>query len=277
MVTMPPLPQSPLRLAAAAVHLVAFFFRRADRSGDIYPDDEPRGRIAGAAPERVVVMGERGEISLGVVTHELSIAGFLAREHHRSTGRGSEWSIATLPRDRISDGPALASHQATELARTDLVVLLAGISDCLALTSAARWEHHLRATLSELFRELPLDSHVAVAEIPPLDNAGSLSRVARLAAGHRSTALNRRTRTVLMDHPCAIAIPFPPELTDRLWVPQSEEERYTRTYALWSRSLMSAIGDAWHAPEPADGSPAHRRTDASSPLPRGGSTSDAAR
>lgn len=229
-----------LRLAATAVHWVEFFFRRADRAGDIYPDDEPYGQVPGVDPDRIMVMGERGEISLGVVTHELSIAGYIAREHHQRTGRGCAWSVATLPGDSIDDGRALVGGHAGDIAKTDLVVVLAGISDCLTLTSAARWHQGLDEMLTALFDHLPLDAHVAVAEIPPLENAGSLSRSARLAAGYRSTLLNHRTRKLLRSHPRATAVPFPPELTDRLWVPQSLQERYTRTYALWSRSLVAA-------------------------------------
>lgn len=230
-----------LRFAASAVHLVEFFFRRTDRSGDIYPDDVPRGQISGPDPDRIMVIGERGEISLGVLTHELSIAGFLAREHHHRTGRGCTWSVSTLPRDRIAGGRALVAGRLREVTEADLVVILAGISDCLNLTSASRWHQGLDETLTTLFEHLPLDARLAVAEIPPLENAGSLSRAARLAAGYRSTLLNHRTRKVLRAHPRARAVSFPSELTDRLWVPQSQQERYTRTYALWSRHLVTAL------------------------------------
>lgn len=240
----------PLRLAATAVHWVEFFFRRADRSGDIYPDDEPYGQVPGVDPDRIMVIGERGEISLGVLTHELSIAGYIAREHHRLTGRGCAWSVATLPGDHIDDGRALVDTHSGDLAKTDLVVVLAGISDCLTLTSAARWQRGLEDMLTALFDRLPLDAHVAVAEIPPLENAGSLSRSARLAAGYRSTSLNYRTRKALRSRPRATAVPFPPELTDRLWVPQSLQERYTRTYALWSRSLVAACLETRHLVAP---------------------------
>lgn len=248
MVTLPLLRVNPMQFAAGYVHLIGLFFSRADCSGDIYPDDEARGKIAGDAPERIVVMGERGEISLGVLTNELSIAGFFAREHHRVTGRGSEWSITMIPGDRIARGRSAVLRCAADLAKTDLVLVMAGITDCLGLVSANRWGRQLEDTLDALFDELPVDAHVAIAEIPPLGNAGSLSRVARLAAGQRSATLNHRTRHVASKHSRVLVVPFPAELTDRLWVPQSQEERYTRTYSLWSRALMTAIGEAWHVP-----------------------------
>lgn len=260
----------PLRLAANAVHLVEFFFRRADRSGDIYPTDAPYGQVPGVDPDRIMVIGERGEISLGVVTHELSIAGYIAREHHQRTGRGCAWSVATLPGDSIDDGRALVTAHAAEIARTDVVIVLVGIIDCLTLTSAARWHRGLDEMLTALFDELPLDAHVAVAEIPPLGNAGSLSRAARLAAGYRSTLLNHRTRKLVRAHPRATAVPFPPELTDRLWVPQSQQERYTRTYALWSRSLMAACLEARHLGAPTSRHSAARQPRNRAPLPEVG-------
>lgn len=75
----------------------------------------------------------------------------------------------------------------------------------------------------------------------PLDNAGSLSRAARIAAGRRAAALNRRTRAVAIDHPRLVVVPFPTELTERSWVPQSEELRYTRTYSVWSRGIVATV------------------------------------
>jgi len=241
MVTIPLLGARPLRFTATAVHLVELFFRRADVSGDIFPADAARGSVAGPEPDRIVVMGERGEISLGVVTNELSMAGFLAREQHEATGRGVEWSIAVLERDSVAEGRAAAARHAVDLARTDLVVLMVGISDALRLARGARWERHVRATVEALFDELPVDARVAIAEIPPLDNAGSLSRAARIAAGQRAAALNRRTRAVAIDHPRLVVVPFPTELTERLWVPQSEELRYTRTYSVWSRGIVATL------------------------------------
>ncbi|GAB2983568.1 SGNH/GDSL hydrolase family protein [Frigoribacterium salinisoli] len=241
MVTIPLLGARPLRVTATAVHLAELFFRRADVSGDIYPDDAAKGVVPGPEADRVVVMGERGEISLGVVTNELSMAGFLAREQHEATGRGVEWSIAMLQRDSVADARAAAARRAVDLARTDLVVLMVGISDALRLVPGARWERHVREAVEALFDQLPCDARVAIAEIPPLDNAGSLSRAARVAAGQRAAALNRRTRAVAADHPRLVVVPFPRELTERLWVPQSEELRYTRTYAVWSREIVATL------------------------------------
>jgi hypothetical protein len=246
MVTIPLLGESPLRFAAGFLHLVGLFFRRADSAGDIYPDDDTHGQIAGTAPERILVMGERGEINLGVVTNELSIAAFFARAHHEVTGRGSEWAIATFPRDRIAGGEATVSRCAPDVSRTDLVVIIAGITDSLTLVSANRWGRRLSATITALLAELPIDAHIVIAEIPPLGNAGSLSRVARLVAGRRSAALNKRTRALTAANTRVLVVPFPDELTDRLWVPQSQEQRYTRTYSLWSRGLMAAVEKAWH-------------------------------
>jgi hypothetical protein len=58
------------------VRVVEFVFKRKDAAGDVYPDDPDRGVVAGPHPERVLFLGEVGEISLGVRTHELSLPAF---------------------------------------------------------------------------------------------------------------------------------------------------------------------------------------------------------
>ena len=63
----------------------------------------------------------------------------------------------------------------------------------------------------------------------------------RIAAGQRAAALNQRTRALAADHPRLVVVPFPTELTERLWVPQSRELRYTRTYEVWSRQVLTTL------------------------------------
>lgn len=64
----------------------------------------------------------------------------------------------------------------------------------------------MRDTLDMLVQGLPRGARVLVSEIPPLDNAGSLSAPARLAAGLHGRALNAQTRLVAEDYPSVTVV-----------------------------------------------------------------------
>jgi hypothetical protein len=238
------LPARLLAHAAAAARAAEYLYRRSDASGDFHPDDARQGIVEGPDPDRIAVVGETGMISLGVRTHQISLPAFLARHHASRTGRGVFWSIAPLPGARLREAPAVVAAAECELVRADAVVLLAGITDVLRVTSARAWARQMREAVDALREHLPRDAWILVAAIPPLDNAGSLSRPARMAAGIHAQALNRRTREVVDGLPCTRVIPFPEELTRSLWVPESEESRYQGTYRTWGTHLAEALVDA---------------------------------
>jgi hypothetical protein len=226
-----------LAVPARTARLVEFLFRRRDAAGDLFPDDPAEGTVPGSDPDHILFLGERGELSLGVRTHELSLPAFFARTHAERTGRGVSWSIAALPASRIQDAPAVVERQGVRLHHTDMVVILVGITDALRATSPATWDRNLRATLDALTRGLPIDARILIGAIPPLDNAGSLSRPARIAAGILGRVMNLRTRILARDYPNTVVVDFPRELTESVWRPESEEHRYRNTYQVWGKHL----------------------------------------
>jgi hypothetical protein len=230
-----------LALPCIAARVAEFLYRRSDASGDFHPDDADHGTVEGPDPDRIAVLGETGMISLGVRTHQIALPAFLARHHATRTGRGVVWSIAPLPGARLREAPAVIAGAECDLVRADAVVLLVGITDVLRVTSARAWGRQMRTAVDALREHLPRDAWILVADIPPLDNAGSLSRAARVAAGIHGQALNRRTREVVDGLPFTRVITFPEELTRSLWQPESEESRYQRTYRAWGAHLAEAL------------------------------------
>jgi hypothetical protein len=233
-----------LALPGIAARAGEFLYRRSDASGDILPDDAARGTVEGPDPDRIAVVGEIGMISLGVRTHQIALPAFLARHHATRTGRGVVWSMAPLPGSRLREAPAVIAAAEGDLARADAVVLLTGITDVLRVTSARAWSRQMRDAIDALRARVPQDAWILVADIPPLDNAGSLSRPARVAAGIHAQALNRHTREVIQGLARTRVVPFPEELTRALWRPEGEESRYQRTYRSWGAHLSEALADA---------------------------------
>jgi hypothetical protein len=227
-------------LSTTAAHAAEFLFRRADESGDIHPDDPDRGVVPGPDPDRVLFLGELGQISLGIRTHELSLPAFFSRRVAARSHRGVAWSISALPNSRLLSARKVIDRDQGELEHVDAVVMLVGITDVLRVTGVSAWERHLRATLDALVAHVPRDTPVLISDTPPLDNAGSLSRPARVAAGILGRSLDRNTGAVAADYPTAQAIPFPEELTRSLWLPESVEQRYRDTYRIWGAHLADA-------------------------------------
>lgn len=225
--------------AAIASRAIEFLLRRADVSGDIYPDDSANGYVDGPDPVHVVFVGERGEMCLGVRTHELSLPAFFARRLAASSGRGVSWAMRVLPRSLLEAAPAVV--RGIGGTKVDAVVILAGVTDTLRVTSTLAWSRQVCATIEALHAEVGQNIPVLIADIPPLDGAGSMSRLARVAAGIHSRAANRATREVALLHELTETAAFPDELTDSFWRPGHELSRYRDTYRIWGTSLADGM------------------------------------
>jgi len=235
------MPAARLLRPARLVGFAEYVFRRNDKSGDIFPDDEPHGNIEGSNPERIVVLGEANAVGLGVTRHTLGMAGHLARLLAARTLGGVRWWAVGVRGQRIRNGVAAVEENRTVLDQADLVVLMMGIVDTLSLTSRKAWSAEMSATLDALTRTLPRDATVLVTRIPPMDNAGSVSRLARYAAGRQARLFNTATEELVRTRANCSMVPFPQSLQQDLWVPESREGPYVGMYSAWAAAAVSEL------------------------------------
>jgi lysophospholipase L1-like esterase len=233
-----------LELGARLVGLVEFFFRRSDKSGDISPGDAPLGEVEGADRLEIIVIGEANAVGLGVTRHTLGMAGHLARHLHSRTGRGVRWRAARIETDLLRNLPAAVREHRGALAGADVAVLMIGIVDTLSLTRTRAWSRQLSAALDLLTASLPVSADILVTAIPPMDNAGSISRLARLAAGRQARALNRESALLIAQRDNCHVVGFPTTLSQELWTPESRETPYLKMYDEWARSAANAVSEA---------------------------------
>jgi hypothetical protein len=233
--------ERPLR-PARLLGFVEYVFRRNDKSGDIYPTDEPHGVLAGENPERIVVLGEANAVGLGVTRHTLGMAGHVARLVASRTAHGVRWWALGVRGQHIRSLPDAVDDNRELLERADLVVLMMGIVDTLSLTTRKSWVTHMTTSLDALMRTVPKDTTVLVTRIPPMDNAGSVSRLARFAAGRQARAFNGITENIVSQYPRCTMVPFPDSLTQDLWVPESREGPYVGMYSAWAASAVGQLG-----------------------------------
>ncbi|TXN30693.1 hypothetical protein [Lacisediminihabitans profunda] len=225
---------------ARSLNLAEFLFPCQDASGDSYPTDSAGGVVEGDDSYRIITIGEGTAVGLGVRSHELGVAAQCARRLARAAGSGVYWSSVGFPDGRLRSAPAITSSAAT-FARIDVVILMIGITDTLRMTSRSSWRRLIAVTVDQLAGHLASDGQVLVAEIPPMDNAGSISRAARLASGHQARVLNRITREVVATRPRVSSVAFPASLHEGLRLPESRQSSYGRMYAEWGAALATAV------------------------------------
>jgi hypothetical protein len=252
----------PLR-GARLVGLAEYVFRRNDKAGDIYPSDSPSGVVDSSAsvdsadPMRIVVIGESNAIGLGVTRHELGMVGHLARLLSARSSRGVFWSAIGKPGLRIHDAWEVIGDNHSLLAHADVVVVMMGIADTLSLTSRSTWTAHMTDTLDLLTEVMPNTARIVITRIPPMDNAGSVSRLARFAAGRQARLFNRITQQIVSESRLGQMVDFPSELVESLWVPGGRQSPYVGMYSAWSASVaevlvgVAAVPAAAPAPAPA--------------------------
>jgi hypothetical protein len=241
MTSSPKQPAARLLTPARLVGFAEFVFRRNDKSGDIFPNDEPSGFIEGDDPERIVVMGEANAVGLGVTRHTLGMAGHLARLMASRANGGVRWWAVGVRGQRIRNMADSVVENRELLERADLVVLMMGIVDTLSLTSKKSWSASMAASLDLLLETVPQDATVLITCIPPMDNAGSVSRVARFAAGRQARAFNVITDELVRTRVRCTMVPFPQSLQQDLWVPESREGPYVGMYSSWAAAAVGEL------------------------------------
>jgi hypothetical protein len=220
--------------------LVRRFFRLTDQAPDVFPVGPAGGVLAGGSFERIMIIGDRSAVGLGVHDHADGIGGQFAQHLATARGGGIEWSGIRLPRGRIEDAPTFVAELSAVIV-TDVVVLMVGITDVLRLTSRGTWRTSLDETLRKLDELLQNDAFIIVALVPPLEHLGGLSRLARIVAGSRASGFNRITREIVAARPRSIAVDFPAALNAQLWQPWAQQRAYATIYSRWAGALADAV------------------------------------
>ena len=211
------------------------FMRHVMRSG-AFPLDAPVGTIAGTPTKRLVVVGEATAAGYGTVSHQLSIAGHLARALATRDGVGVSWEVAPFADLTVrTAGKGLSKGDL--FAGADLVVVMLGVGDAIRMTSTALWERLLGDSLRRLDCLLPCGAEVVIAEIPPLDAVALLPRAIRPVAGRRAVALNLATAGMVHDRRRYSLGRFPPAEVPHLAV--ADPKRISSIYRAWAVSLLA--------------------------------------
>lgn len=151
-------------------------------------------RGVGHDPDRVLLTGGSSSVAWGVVSHDLGLAGYLARATAAITRRGVDIEVYSYPR---LDTPGVqANLTASTLSRFDAIVLTLGGRESFELLPVATWRAQITGLLDHIAASRPSPPQVIIVgaeEVSPVP----LGRLVTAIAMGRARAFNAATREII--------------------------------------------------------------------------------
>lgn len=155
-------------------------------------------RGPGPDPDRVLLAGGGSAVGWGVMSHELGLAGHLARATSAVTHRGTDVEVFADPRMPLR---AVKDYLTAErLSRYDAIVLTPGTIEAYELLPVQRWADELTDLIEHIVsgrKAAPGILLVGAEEYSPVP----LPRIIGPRAMARARELNARTRAVIEGRP----------------------------------------------------------------------------
>ncbi|SFN51463.1 hypothetical protein SAMN05216219_0928 [Mycetocola miduiensis] len=193
-----------------------------------YPVGPSEVSIAGIDPARILIMGDGPAAGFGVRTHQLGIAGHLARYVAGQTERGVVVTVAAQP--GASARSTLRRFDDMEVEGYDAIVLMLATTDAVCLTTRLSWRRTMTALVHAL--ESTDASSVFVTSAASLHLARPLVPLARRLIGRHARRLNFETRQICSQ-------------TETSMIPLNATSDFTsRIYAIWGRRIGTHVADS---------------------------------
>ena len=138
-------------LIARPILVLLAFAARFDSARLVAPSGEPQVHADGADADRVLLIGDGFSISDGVLSHDLGLAGNLARRLSALSGRGADIDIIST--EALDAAQCIAALRGIDLARYDAVVLSIGSTEARYLISVNAWRNDIAVLLDYLHRQ----------------------------------------------------------------------------------------------------------------------------
>lgn len=172
------------------------------------PTDAPDAHAAGFDADRVLLLGNGIAVSYGVLSHDLGLAGHLARGLSALTGRGTTVDVRAAP--DLAPADALPLLSSTDIARYDAIVTTLGGIEAVLFGSADTWRWRVREIIETLARSAP-SCRIHFVGIPLSSVMVRMPRLYGILAEAHTRRLNAITAEVCAEYPLAEFIPFEPQ------------------------------------------------------------------
>jgi len=192
-------------------------------------------RAAGESPLQILLLGGGPATGYGVASHEVALAGHLARQVARETGRGVDLEISVARDLTVALAHELAS--AIDSDRYDAVILSVGVQDALDGASPEHWAEEMGALADRLTVKESVSPRILLLGVPAVSQLITLPRLARMMVDDRAKELDDQLR-LLATLKCNVHyLPFEPVATA-----DEERHRSSATYRSWAGPLAARVG-----------------------------------
>jgi hypothetical protein len=212
------------------------------------PSSRAMLRVAGESPFRILLLGSGPVVGFGVLTHEVALAGHLARRVSEATGCGIDMDVVTQIGLHARHLMSLMAEVIPD--RYDLVIVSVGTQDVLDCTALDDWSPEVERVL-DVFGAGERAVPVHVIAVPQVSKVMGLERTLARAADNRVAVFNSRLEQLCEARAELTFVPFPLRGTT-----ESCRERTSESYRRWADVLMKGIvpglGSLRHAGWPGD-------------------------
>lgn len=200
----------------------------------------PREGLAAGdgTPLRLLVLGESTVAGVGAPTQEQALAAQLARALATRTGRPVQWQALG------KNGVTASATQTLLVGRLqpepqDVVLLVLGVNDTLALRRPGRWTTDLRRLIAAV-RERVGPASVFLAAVPPMGEFPALPAPLRIVLGARARVLDQAAARLAYRLPEVHHAPLSGRL-ERDFFCHDGLHPSPAGYRVWAESLAAAM------------------------------------
>lgn len=211
-----------------------------------YPTGPSVVNIAGIDPARILIIGDGPAAGCGVRTHDLGIAGHLARHVARCIERGVVLAVVAQP--GASARATLQRLDGMDLDGYETIVLMLATTDAFCLTSRRSWRRDMTGLVHAL--NSTATSSLLVTSTANLHLARPVSPFARALTGSHARMLDIETSRI-----CA-------QFNMQMIHLDAASDLTSRTYRRWGRRIgahvVASLLNSISAPEDVDPGAAFR-------------------
>ncbi|MHC5795477.1 GAF domain-containing protein [Lacisediminihabitans sp. FW035] len=163
------------------------------------PVGAPTVHGPGNSPARILLSGSGIAAGHGVLTHDLALAGQLARRLAALTNRGVDIDI--VARAGMTAKECTTSLASLELSRFDAIVLAVGVIEALGLRPSRSWREDMSDLIGSVRRDSPAETQIFVVALPMFSPLSKFPRVFEHLVTHKARAFNAITVQICADLP----------------------------------------------------------------------------
>ena len=229
--------------------LVKMWLRSTALSRALIPRPHGTGaeHTTGTKPARVLLVGGAAAIGFGVLSHDLALAGHLARQVSALTGRAVDIDVVVDREMTAAATPSVLSAQS--LGRYEAVIVSLGLLESLTFVSVENWVGELAAVLEHIAADGRPEQQTFIVGVPPLAALQKYPAAIRLLSGHHARTLNDASGQLSNNLDRVTFLPFDAENavdTDRF----RSSSTYSKWAALLAEPIAQRLGAGRPGPEP---------------------------